>query len=408
VSKQQAGTLDAYLTNPDNAGDVQKALSHLDLAELQYLHDNLTPAQLQQVVTIAGGKDNLALGNPDDYGAQKPIQGTFPDDGTSGNSQQRVNALLNGNPNPPANGGNPPTPGDNGTPPPGDNGNTPPGGAPGTTGTPTPGGNPTGATGAGVKGGPFGGAILVPPIKCDDQTLLLKLGPPTPGFYVWPPTVPPYRYNPPKVVGQWLLGMASLAPVPCTVDGDVIGEGFLILYNGASLAGGKSAGVSSQGTCSGGSCSLGSSSGLGASGQSLGSAGSSSFGSFGGMLVNLAGGVLGNVLGKLGGSSSQNSLSGFGNSSIPTSPAKTTPFGGAVLSLLHCDAGVLVKLGSPTPGYYLWQSNPQSGLINPPRSIGYLKGQASVSRPCLVNNKISGHGLLIVSMSQTILGVTLP
>ncbi|MDD5068038.1 MAG: hypothetical protein PHS53_01550 [Candidatus Pacebacteria bacterium] len=414
VERQNNGTLDTYLNK--NAGGIKNALSHLDLAELQYLHDNLSPAQLQKVITIAGGEKNLTFGNqkPNGYGEQDPIQGTFPDDGRTGTTQERKNALLTGNPNP-----TPPT-------------TSPPTTPPDATGTTPPVTSP-----AGVKGGPFGGAILIPPIRCDNGSILVKIGPPTPGFYLWTLKTKSYENGPPVAIGQCLLGMALVTPVPCTVGGKPVGKpGLPILFHGSSPPGPICMGATSSGfimssqspansACSGGSCplstgsctsgtcGLGSGSGIGSFGSSIGSSGSGAFGGLQGMLVNLAGGVLGNILGKLGQSSSQNnSSSGTGTTNPPSTifmpSPESKPFGGAVLSLAHCDNGVLVKIGSPTPGLYLWQSNPLNGLVNPPRPIGYLKGTASVSTPCLVGNTISGRGLLMLSMTQIVLGQTLP
>ncbi|MDD5050576.1 MAG: hypothetical protein PHV93_02425 [Candidatus Pacebacteria bacterium] len=294
--------------NSQSAENLSKALNAQDLYELGKIHSYLSPEQLQLIETKVGGEGNLSstLGDfssgPARYSDQGIQKDGVHDTGVDGSAEQRVNALLTGDPSKSA------TPPPSTTPPDTAPPTTPPDTTPSGATTPPvttpPTRTPGGAASTGVKGGPFGGAILVPPIRCDNQMLLLKLGPPTPGFYMWPPTAPPYWYNPPKTVGQWLLGMASLAPVPCTKGHTIIGKGFLILYNGASLAGGKTSGKSSSvsscsggscSSCSGGSCSL--SGGSGTFGQSLGSP--SSFGNLQAMLVNLAGGVLGNVLAKL-------------------------------------------------------------------------------------------------------------
>ena len=63
---------------------------------------------------------------------------------------------------------------------------------------------------------PFGGqASIVRP--CYNSAIFTRLGPPRGGDFVWTPSTRTYEFGPPRSVGQWLLGLASV-PYHCVVS----------------------------------------------------------------------------------------------------------------------------------------------------------------------------------------------
>lgn len=63
---------------------------------------------------------------------------------------------------------------------------------------------------------PFGGqASIVRP--CYNSAIFVRLGPPRGGDFVWTPSTRTYQFGPPRSVGQWLLGLASV-PYHCVVS----------------------------------------------------------------------------------------------------------------------------------------------------------------------------------------------
>lgn len=92
---------------------------------------------------------------------------------------------------------------------------------------------------ASLIGGPFGGAILTPPIPCLDPpgSWIVTLGPPTPGIYKYIPGLSfTFLFGPPLVPSQWVLG--NSAPELCL---EAIGATpipvKLIVMHGTSLPG---------------------------------------------------------------------------------------------------------------------------------------------------------------------------
>jgi len=60
---------------------------------------------------------------------------------------------------------------------------------------------------------PFGGdAYSV--IRCYNDAILAKIGPPVAGWYIWTPATQTYEFGAPTHAGQWLLGLAG-APYYC-------------------------------------------------------------------------------------------------------------------------------------------------------------------------------------------------
>lgn len=86
---------------------------------------------------------------------------------------------------------------------------------------------------------PFGGQIGSI-TKCIEG-LLLKLGPPSAGNYMYGYGISfSYAYGPPRRKGQWLLGLSGgylTCTVPCKKKGGkcVKGGGPLIIYHGSSM-----------------------------------------------------------------------------------------------------------------------------------------------------------------------------
>lgn len=63
---------------------------------------------------------------------------------------------------------------------------------------------------------PFGGqASIVRP--CYNSAIFVRLGAPRGGDFVWTPSTRTYQFGPPRSVGQWLLGLASV-PYHCVVS----------------------------------------------------------------------------------------------------------------------------------------------------------------------------------------------
>lgn len=79
---------------------------------------------------------------------------------------------------------------------------------------------------------PFGGMIKM--MHVCNTGLLIYLGPPTVGTYMWTPATKTFLSGPPKHPGQWLLGMAG-PPVPCYIADILVGAGRLMTMVGSSL-----------------------------------------------------------------------------------------------------------------------------------------------------------------------------
>lgn len=83
---------------------------------------------------------------------------------------------------------------------------------------------------------PFGGAITFLFPSCIEG-IWLKLGPPTPGDYMYGAGSYSYLFGPPSHLGQWLLGLSGgflTCSIPCHSGICVIGGGRLIIYHGSS------------------------------------------------------------------------------------------------------------------------------------------------------------------------------
>ena len=85
---------------------------------------------------------------------------------------------------------------------------------------------------------PFGGqASIVRP--CYNAAIYAGLGAPRGGPYIWTTATKTYQFGPPRAVGQWLLGLASV-PYHCVVSINpvIVWPGTAIMMMGSSQAGG--------------------------------------------------------------------------------------------------------------------------------------------------------------------------
>ncbi len=85
---------------------------------------------------------------------------------------------------------------------------------------------------------PFGGqASIVRP--CYNSAIFARLGAPRGGDFIWTPSTRTYQFGPPRSVGQWLLGLASV-PYHCVVSLSPIDvwPGVAIMMMGSSQSSG--------------------------------------------------------------------------------------------------------------------------------------------------------------------------
>ncbi len=78
---------------------------------------------------------------------------------------------------------------------------------------------------------PFGGIVLST-VTCDEG-MLVVLGPPTAGTYMWPWGESTYAYFNPPHINQWLLG-EYLAVLTCTIGPETVAVAPMILFHGSS------------------------------------------------------------------------------------------------------------------------------------------------------------------------------
>lgn len=88
---------------------------------------------------------------------------------------------------------------------------------------------------------PFGGQTSTV-VKCYNQAIFARVGPPRGGDYIWTPSTRTYQFGPPSHSGQWLLGLAS-APYYCVVSimPVIVWSGTAIDMMGSSGGGGYGA-----------------------------------------------------------------------------------------------------------------------------------------------------------------------
>ena len=81
---------------------------------------------------------------------------------------------------------------------------------------------------------PFGGRVTVYHV-CYNETIFVRLSPPTPGDYVWTRSTRSYQFGPPRFVGQWLLGLTSI-PYDClwSVSPIYVQPAIAIMMHGSS------------------------------------------------------------------------------------------------------------------------------------------------------------------------------
>ncbi len=79
---------------------------------------------------------------------------------------------------------------------------------------------------------PFGGMVLF--IFYCDEGILVDVGPPVGGTFIWTYSTISYLYGPPYRIGQWLLGLIG-PEIACTIDGEPYDYGNVILFHGSSL-----------------------------------------------------------------------------------------------------------------------------------------------------------------------------